>query len=403
MRRFLLLIVLPTLLLWFTACGGNSHNSSSTSTGTTGGNGSSGGSNGSGGNGSSGGSGGSGSGGSSVTTAALAYAVSGNTIDGVRVDSTGASTSTSGSPYSAPNAFSLALQNNILEASGQGGLTGSDPTTITAYKADANGVLTQSSTTPVQGTTFLAFDASGKYLYASENFIPDPAQQTTLPGILGWTVNQTTGALTPIPGSGWAVIGGEASVGAITVAPNGSVVCLELGEPHGSDGVGCYQRNSDGSLNTNAPFGSLAGADSTVDVAVSSDSKFVYGAGGVANVVYYGPINSPGGMQAPSVPSGGTDAVSIAADPAGNWLAVANQGSNNVVIFSIGANGAPTGGTPTSLSAAPNAVRFAQSGKYLFVSTTAGILTFSFDGSKGTLTQASGSPVGSSDELLAAR
>lgn len=165
----------------------------------------------------------------------------------------------------------------------------------------------------------------------------------------------------------------------------------------------CYTRNSDGSINTMSRLGSLAGADSTVDVAVSSDSQFTYGAGGVANVVYYGPINSPGGFPAPSVPSGGTDAVSIAADPAGNWLAVANQGSNNVVIFSIGANGVPTAGAPTSLSSAPNAVRFSQSGKYMFVSTKSGILTFSFDASKGTLTQASGSPVGSGGRFMAAQ
>jgi Lactonase, 7-bladed beta-propeller len=398
MRRFFRLIVLPTLLLWFTACGGNSHNTSSTSTGTTGGNGSSSGSNGSGSNGSS-----NGSGGSSASTAALAYAVSGNAIDGVRVDSTGAATATTGSPYSAPNTFSLALQNNILEASGQGGLEGSAPTSIAAYKADANGVLTQSSTTPVQGRTFLAFDKSGKYLYASADGIPYPAQQTKLPGILGWTVDQSTGALTPIPGSGWLLEQGETSADAITVAPNGSAVCLVVSDPHGSGGVECFARNSDGSINAMSRLGTLAGADSTMDVAISSDSQFTYGAGGVANVVYYGPINNPGGAQAPSVPSGGNNAVSIAADPAGNWLAVANQGSNKVVIFSIGANGAPTAGAPTSLPAAPNAVRFSQSGKYLFVSTNAGIVAFSFDGSKGTLTQASGSPVGSSDGLLAAQ
>ena len=76
---------------------------------------------------------------------------------------------------------------------------GSNGGMIVGYSVDASGGLTQVGS-PLSGTGIITFaediDESGKFMYAG-----------TDSGIVGYQIDQTTGALSPVPGSPYAVSG----------------------------------------------------------------------------------------------------------------------------------------------------------------------------------------------------
>jgi 6-phosphogluconolactonase len=118
-------------------------------------------------------------------------------------------------------------------------------------------------------------------------------------------------------------------------------------------------------------------------------------------------VNSNGSLQsAGSNPATGILPVGLAMDPGGHFLFVANQGSNNISVFSIGSSasltavaGSPfaSGVPPTPLSpatATPTSVAVDGSGKFVYVANQGQntLSGFNLDTSTGALTAVPGSP-----------
>jgi len=121
-----------------------------------------------------------------VDTGSFVYAALLNQVAAFSVDSTtGALTSVPGSPFPAGNgAFVFAQTNNFLY------VTNAADGTISGYSIDSS----SGALMPLPGSPFgagagtLATDPSGKYLYVSSGGPPNP-------GILGYNIDSTTGAL----------------------------------------------------------------------------------------------------------------------------------------------------------------------------------------------------------------
>jgi 6-phosphogluconolactonase (cycloisomerase 2 family) len=368
MKKILFVVFLFAFCMWMSGCGTGS-NSSNTGVVGTGGNG-----------------------GAGSATAALAYIIgNANTMSGVRVDNAGVATVTPGSPVMIPSqSRGIAVRNNLVFVSGLE--TSGAPTTITGYRADASGALTQLSSTFINGSTLLAFDTTGGFLYASSSFVPVLGQNFTAAGIYGFTVDQTSGVLTQISGSPWTLAEGE-SVANIAVSPAGTAVCVDVAIGFGTENVDCYPRASDGTIDPSILFTALQGAVGTNDIAISGDSRWIYSTGGAQNVIYYGSTSDPSVSKNAFITSVGFFPISVAADPSGKWVVVADQNSNDVVVYSISSTGAPTGGFTTPLTGVPSFLRFSLNGNFLFVSTTTGTEVFQFDATTGSLKIAPGSPV----------
>jgi 6-phosphogluconolactonase len=174
---------------------------------------------------------------------------------------TGALTPTHGSPFFAnadPAEILFIPSTNIVYVSNPG------IGTVTIFSF-SSGVLTQLyGLSPVisgAGATGLAVDASGQFLYvANPSAINPPPYSTTTGNISAFNINQTTGALTPVPGSPFTAIGGSGPT-ELTVDPSGTY--LYASTPGTGDSIWCFIINSTtGQLTpaSNSPFSVAAGA-----------------------------------------------------------------------------------------------------------------------------------------------
>ncbi len=103
---------------------------------------------------------------------------------------------------------------------------------------------------------------------------------------------------------------------------------------------------------------------------------------------------NPGSIPVPPVLAG-TNPVALAVDSKGKFLFVANQGSNNISVFTINQSTGiitPIAGSPFSTAVGPTGL--AVSGNHLFVANQgAGVVSaYSFDSTSGALSAVSGSP-----------
>src|SRR5712692_10684308 len=139
-------------------------------------------------------------------------------------------------------------------------------------------------------------------------------------------------------------------------------------------------------------------------IVLDPSGAFAYVTNSASNTLSAYSVNPNGTLMAVSGnPATGTTPIALAIDHAGHFLFVANQGSNDVSVFSVGSSGSvtlvgsfPTGTppTPTATSgAAPASVAVDPSGSFLYVANQGQgtISVFSVD-SSGALTQILGSP-----------
>jgi 6-phosphogluconolactonase len=236
---------------------------------------------------------------------------------------------------------------------------------ISAFSIDAN----SGSLTPVPGSPFVAgakptsvaADPSGRFLYEVNDVNGASSNQ-----LFAFTINSSTGALTPIPGS---------------------------------------------------PFSS--GAD-TLSVSIDSTGKFLYTAdfGGdgnnpaVPNSISVFSIDTTTGVLSPvsqgACLSSGTSGFGlanyVAADPAGGFL-FASSATSGICSFSVTSSGVlqPVAGSPfafstntvQNLNTFPRSVAVDPFGKFLYTANydaTADVSAFGIAAGAGTLTQLSGSP-----------
>jgi DNA-binding beta-propeller fold protein YncE len=279
-------------------------------------------------------------------------------------------------------------------------------TEITGLNASPFTVPVPAGSQPVLPVS-VAVDPSGKFAYVANQILFSASGNVT-----GFTINSTTGALTAIDSSlGNPITTGSFPV-SVAVDPKGKFVYVAN---NGSNNVSGYTINSTTGALTEitglnaSPF--TAGSQPT-SVAVDPSGKFVYVANAGSNTVSGFSID-------PSTPSTGaltllgnfslgnfaTNPRSVAVDPSGQFVYVANLGTGNVSGFTIASNGAltliagspftvPGGGGPRPVRPQPRSVAVDPSGKFVYVAsqnknTVSG---FTITPGTGVLTAFTGSP-----------
>jgi 6-phosphogluconolactonase (cycloisomerase 2 family) len=209
--------------------------------------------------------------------------------------------------------------------------------------------------------------------------------------VYGFSVDSTTGLLTSLPNSPYAVAGGDS----IVTNPSGTLIFV--GDAAGQQ-VSSFVVNADGSL-------TLTGAFATSGVSVrfmATDGKgsYLYATGGVGSTaIAQFAIASGGGLTAVASPLL-SNVSAIAGEPSGKFLFGVSwqNGDNRVQGFSIGSTGALTSASSTNTTGTPRNLAVHPNGKWLYTFSEDPITVQQeaiegFDlNSTGTLTAMNGSP-----------
>jgi 6-phosphogluconolactonase (cycloisomerase 2 family) len=320
--------------------------------------------------------------------------------------STGALTAVPGSPF----AGGLIPQFVTVHPNGKFAyVTNGLSNNVWAYAIDA----TSGALTAVLGSPFAAgtantapssvtVDPSGRFA-----FVPSLDGNTAVGTILAYTIDGTTGALTPVTGSPVAA-GTYPNV--VTVDPSGKFAYVANID---SADISAYAINASGGALTpiaGSPF--AAGGPNTFPRAVTVDpsGKFAYVATGTVasgNIWVYSINQTTGALTAiaGSPFAAGNGAYIVAVDPSGSFAYVGNFYSNNVSAFAINATtGAltPVAGSPFAtggsfqgtMSIVFAFVNLDPSGKFVYVANAGAnsVSAFTINLTTGALTPVAGSP-----------
>ena len=328
------------------------------------------------------------------------------------------------------SSYSISLANGAITAIGKKATTGSVPASvvtagnavfvsnsqagnISSYTVNSDGTLTAVSGTQPAGTTpiGMATDAAGKFLFvANQGTFTDPASGT----ISVFTINGTT--LAAAPGSPFStvtpgVITGTGPV-AVAVTPKGDFV---YAANQFTNSVTGFSVSSSGAL-TLLPGSPYPVGISPSAITITPDGNFLYVANTGSNTVSAFAICAnasvtcvtPNGSLTAvngSPFSAGLGPVSIAADPSGQFLFVADEQSNQVSQYKVSTGtGVLTALSPAAISTGTNPVSVAVrvgsgaalgdggTANYVFVANTgsASISTFTYDTTTGTLSLVGG-------------
>jgi 6-phosphogluconolactonase (cycloisomerase 2 family) len=218
---------------------------------------------------------------------------------------------------------------------------------VSGYRIDpTTGTLTAIGGSPFAAgllPTSVAVDPTGKFAYVTNEMSSD---------VSGYTIDPTTGALTAISGSPFLSGGSGSRPFSIAVGPTGKFAYVANNSP---GNVSAYTINpTTGALTpiSGSPF--PAGGAGSFSVAVDPTGKFAYVAnigGVIANVSGFTINPATGALTAFGGPTflPGTGPVSVAVDPTGSFAYVANFNSNNVSAYTID----PTTGALTAISGSP--------------------------------------------------
>ena len=225
----------------------------------------------------------------------------------------------------------------------------------------------------------VAVDPSGKFAYVANEggFAPTNVSM--------YTINATTGALTPI---GTIVAGGRAI--SVTVGPSGKFAYVATdSDASGSAGsVSMYTITATSGALTS--IGTIAAGTRPVFVAVDPTARFAYVANyGSDDVSMYTINATTGALTSVGTIAAGTDPVSVAVDPAGKFAYVTNSGSNNVSMYSIdAATGVLTSIGNIVAESSPTSIAVHPSGKFAYVTNSGSnsVSMYSIDAATGALT-----------------
>jgi 6-phosphogluconolactonase len=260
---------------------------------------------------------------------------------------------------------------------------------ILAFSIDQtnNGALTSIGSVPgpTAGLGLAAVD--NQFLYASD---------THNAQIYGFSINQTTGALTALSGSPFPT--GTLSIPGQLAAPPGEMGSSSLLLYAGDVGtIDTFSISATGA--PTALSGSPYVPESGFSIVVDPSSYFLYAAdddppGGIfafttnpLTAVLNSPFTIPGETVADSLPAG-------IADSRGSFVYAALSQTNQIAAFSIMSSGAlaPVPGSPFSAGATPTSLVVANSFLYAISSLDATISGYSINSSNGVLTPLSASP-----------
>jgi len=240
------------------------------------------------------------------------------------------------------------------------------------------------------GSTSVAVDPAGRFLYATNQFAGDN-------DISGFRINRVNGKLTPIPGSPFAAGSGPT---AVAIDPSGKFAYVAN---LGTNNVSAYTINEENGGLVSVPGSPYSAGTFPSAVAVDPRGKYVFVTNSMSNNVSGYAINpSTGGLTPlPGSPYAAQySPSSVAVDPNDRFVYVANLGSNDISGYFIDpTTGAlsPQFGSPYPAGAGGvNSVTVDPNGKYLFLAGYGGLFVYSINQSLvgGQLTQIPGSPFG---------
>jgi 6-phosphogluconolactonase len=275
---------------------------------------------------------------------------------------------------------------------------------VSAFTIDGAGALT-----PVPGSPFttgsepvgVAVDPTGQFVYV--------ANGRTF-AVSAFRIDATNGALTPVPGSPFST--GQFAF-SVTVDPTGQFVYVASED---SRLWGYTIDGGSGALTPvpGSPFPNEVGARSVV---VDPTGQFVYvancgifgcGSAGSGSVSAYAIDSATGALTAISGSpfAAGTHSSSVAVDPTGSFVYVANMGSNDVSAYTINAaTGAltPIAGSPFPAGPSSFHVAVDPTGQFAYVANCGSnfpcpppaqgsVSAYTIDPATGALTPVAGSP-----------
>jgi len=299
-------------------------------------------------------------------------------------------------PHS-PDAVSLAPNGKWAFTATNSGLL------IYAFSIDPNtGALTAVPGSPFTNAQFasghpnpdIAVDPTSHYLYLAS--LNDGT-------VGGFAIDQTTGALTALPGAPYMAGTGAGAIPAFS--PNGKFLYIMN---QTANTVSAYAINSDGSLSniTGSPF--ATGVTTPTWISFTPNGSFAYVSGSVSNNVAAFTADPNTGALTPIAggiyPTNDSYPADITIDIAGKHLYVPNKHGATISAFTINGDG-----TLTSVGSAPtgSGTTFLQiqvSGKYAYGSasqaTTNGLYGYAIDATTGALTALTGSPYATGSQPL---
>ena len=219
-------------------------------------------------------------------------------------------------------------------------------------------------------TDSVTVDPSGKFAYVTSS---GDVWDIDFGSIVTYSINPTTGALTPATG----VIGGEFNgipgfFNSMAFDPSGKFAyaadggAFPQGTRGGSSNVSMYTRDSTTGALTYV--GTIAAGTGPASVALDPTGKFAYTANFGSNDVSMYTIDATTGVLASTgTIAAGTQPISFVEDSAGNFAYVANFGSNDVSMFTINVTtGALTSIGTIAAGVAPISVVVDPSGKFAY-------------------------------------
>ncbi len=238
---------------------------------------------------------------------------------------------------------------------------------ISLFNVASNGYLTEVPPRTPVGTngnasqpTLLVMDPGGNYLYVMNSGSSN---------ISVFSVDSTNGALT--------AIGSPVSLGQLTplnmgLTPSGNFLYVSVagGQPGSANGsIEGFSVNAGVLQSLSPPLTSSFGVNPS-GLAIDPSGSYLYVANTQSNAITIfaiSPPNMPPGalaqVQGSPLADIYNDPFSMILDPKGQYLYVANQGSNNVAVYSI----SPTTGLPNALTTSTSAFAFTTIGSPSFL------------------------------------
>jgi 6-phosphogluconolactonase (cycloisomerase 2 family) len=314
-------------------------------------------------------------------------------VEGFKIDSTGAVVPITGSPFAVPDTpLGLARTQQFLFVSSINFNVPASPDRelIVTYRIDSDtGALTQVASHPAVNPSDLTVDSTGRFLYA-----------TVRDGVSVFSIG-ATGQLSEVPGSSGDL---SANLGPIVLHPSGRFFYAG-----GFPASGHTPSRGTMAANVDPTTGAvLRGQFLDLDagsVTITSDGKFLLATtASAANAVCtyaIDPVNGyPGGSFSTLVPQS-TSCAGTGADgevvitPSGSFAMVTNPGSNSVSVFRM-SSGLLTEvpGSPFPTGTGPGHVAISSDGDFVFVGNrnSDDVTVYQLDNATGKLTPVRGSP-----------
>jgi len=226
---------------------------------------------------------------------------------------------------------------------------------ISVFNIGSNGALTRVTGSPffvVGGSSpaFLLLHPSGNFLYTSNLNSPTGA-------ISAFSINATTGALTQISGSPFPTVGSSPGPSSMASDPAGNILYVSLGgTANANNQIAAFTVNS-----STGALTPIAGSPVTVGrdpqgLAVTPDGKFLFIANFLDNTISAFSIDAASGVLTPITgsPFTANNAPSrVVIDPSGKFLDVTNNVGGDISVFTINASTNASTGLLTPIGGSP--------------------------------------------------